>query len=433
MAISQFKSLNATVLSTPKAQLKALNLQGLVAPRARCSALSATILIHDGTKAYDDLRPATQCVSLSATVLATIIEHPAHLNDMGMQILADSIGDLTDVSATILEIPVAKLSDFGLHAIEMPVCRFEDLSVTVLVDNNYAWNMGEVTKLAWCLKLTRSDSLVMGFTSRDEDIVIGDVTYKANTGFCPAAVATARELAADSAESQGAVTSEEITLQDIAMGKYDGAQVVIFLCDWQRLDAEDPFSWSNLNNETDWLDRRKAILVLRKGSLGQVSGNRDSFKAEVRGLLQGYQQKAVAIYSNWCRADFCDPKCGLKAADYTFAGTVTAINEDGSIAVDVQKDSYYFNYGLLTFTSGKCMDCLYDIKDYTVMDGTARVLSFLPFDDEVQVGDIVSLLAGCDGNLDTCIQKFNNVANFRGEPYVPGSDYLMTYPNKGGG
>ena len=151
MAISQFKSLNATVLSTPKAQLKALNLQGLVAPRARCSALSATILIHDGTKAYDDLRPATQCVSLSATVLATIIEHPAHLNDMGMQILADSIGDLTDVSATILEIPVAKLSDFGLHAIEMPVCRFEDLSVTVLVDNNYAWNMGEVTKLAWCI------------------------------------------------------------------------------------------------------------------------------------------------------------------------------------------------------------------------------------------------------------------------------------------
>ena len=67
------------------------------------------------------------------------------------------------------------------------------------------------------------------------------------------------------------------------------------------------------------------------------------------------------------------------------------------------------------------------------MVGTDRVLSFLPFDDEVQVGDIVSLLAGCDGNLDTCIQKFNNVANFRGEPYIPGSDYLMTYPNKGGG
>ena len=121
MAISQFKSLNATVLSTPKAQLKALNLQGLVAPRARCSALSATILIHDGTKAYDDLRPATQYVSLSATVLATIIEHPAHVTDLEIQVLVDTMGDLTDVSATILEIPVAKLSDLAC----MPsMCRF---------------------------------------------------------------------------------------------------------------------------------------------------------------------------------------------------------------------------------------------------------------------------------------------------------------------
>ena len=433
MAISQFKSLNATVLSKPKAQLKALNLQGLVAPRARYSALSATILIHDGTKAYDDLRPATQYVSLSATVLATIIEHPAHVTDLGIQVLVDTMGDLTDVSATILEIPVAKLSDFSLHAIDVPVCRFDDLSVTILVDNNYAWHTGEVTKIAWCLKLTRSDGIVMGFTSHDEDLMIGNVTYKANTGFCPAAVATNKDLAADTAESEGAVTSEAITLRDIDMGKYDSAEVMIFLCDWQRIEAEDPFSWSNLNNETDWLDRQKAILVLRKGSLGQVTGRRDSFKAEVRGLLQCYQQKAIAMYSNWCRADFCDLKCGLKAADYTFAGTVTAMNEDGSIAVDVQKDSYYFNYGLLTFTSGKCKDCLYDVKDYIVIEGIARVLPFLPFDDAVQVGDQISLLAGCDGNLATCIEKFNNVANFRGEPYVPGSDYLMTYPNKGGG
>ena len=432
MAISQLENLNATVLSTAKGQLKALGMQSLATSKVRLSDLKVTVLINNGTKAYDDFRPTTQCVNLSATILATIIEHPAHLNDLGSQFLATPFSDFVDASATVLEIPVAKLSDFGLHAIEVPVCRFDDIDVTVLVDNNYAWHTGEVMKLAWCLKLIRTDGLVLGFTSHDEDLVIGDVTYQANTGFCPAAVATERELAADSAESQGTVTSEEITLQDIAMGKYDGAQVVIFLCDWQRLEMEDPFSGSNLNNETDWLNRRKAILVLRKGSLGQVTGSRDSFKAEVRGLLQGYQQKAIAIYANWCRADFCDPKCGLKAADYTFAGTVTAINEDGSIAVDVQKDSYYFNYGLLTFSSGKCKDCLYDIKDYTVKDGIVYVLPFLPFDDEVQVGDTISLLAGCDGNLDTCIQKFNNVANFRGEPYIPGSDYLMTYPNRGG-
>ncbi len=41
----------------------------------------------------------------------------------------------------------------------------------------------ENVTLATCWKLTRTDSVVMGFTDHDRDLVVGAVTYVAATGF----------------------------------------------------------------------------------------------------------------------------------------------------------------------------------------------------------------------------------------------------------
>ena len=45
---------------------------------------------------------------------------------------------------------------------------------------------------------------------------------------------------------------------------------------------------------------------------------------------------------------------------------------------------------------------------------------------EVQVGDTYVMKAGCDKSLGTCISKFANAVNFRGEPYLPGVDRLVS-------
>ena len=42
----------------------------------------------------------------------------------------------------------------------------------------------------------------------------------------------------------------------------------------------------------------------------------------------------------------------------------------------------------------------------------------MPFDDEV-VGKQVIVYAGCDKTPQTCKNKFNNLQNFRGFPYIP--------------
>ena len=55
--------------------------------------------------------------------------------------------------------------------------------------------------------------------------------------------------------------------------------------------------------------------------------------------------------------------------------------------------------------------------------------STCPWATPSQPGDLFRIHPGCDKRLDTCIDRFANVLNFRGEPYIPGQDLLMSYPD----
>jgi uncharacterized phage protein (TIGR02218 family) len=46
----------------------------------------------------------------------------------------------------------------------------------------------------------------------------------------------------------------------------------------------------------------------------------------------------------------------------------------------------------------------------------------------VESGCRVEVREGCDKQLRTCVERFANALNFRGEPHLPGSDLLTRYP-----
>jgi Phage conserved hypothetical protein BR0599 len=48
-----------------------------------------------------------------------------------------------------------------------------------------------------------------------------------------------------------------------------------------------------------------------------------------------------------------------------------------------------------------------------------RTLSRLPLQSSPNAGDAFTVYQGCDHTPGTCQSKFNNLANFRGFPYVP--------------
>ena len=46
----------------------------------------------------------------------------------------------------------------------------------------------------------------------------------------------------------------------------------------------------------------------------------------------------------------------------------------------------------------------------------------------VEVGCRIELREGCDKRFETCVSRFANAINFRGEPHLPGNDLLTRYP-----
>jgi uncharacterized phage protein (TIGR02218 family) len=68
-----------------------------------------------------------------------------------------------------------------------------------------------------------------------------------------------------------------------------------------------------------------------------------------------------------------------------------------------------------------------EIKSWSLV--SKRVMLFLSMPFDISPGDAVALRAGCGKSLGVCRDTFDNVLNFRGEPFVPGNDLLFRTPD----
>lgn len=273
----------------------------------------------------------------------------------------------------------------------------------------YPWMTEEVLTMAYCWKLTLQDGTIYGFTNHDKDLTISGVTYEAAAGFVPTAVETSNNMSVDNLEVEGFLDSDRITADDLATGRFDFAKVEIFAVNWANLD--DP------------------VLILRKGTIGQVSSGQSGFQAEVRGLMDAYQQTAGKKYQKICRASLGDSHCQINLSAFTFTGTVTVVNDDGTFGTNLSNNTGFFDYGILTWVSGKNAGNKYEVKTYGNTGGVFDLT--LPTYWPVNAGDTFAVSAGCDGNFSTCKNRFNNVVNFRAEPHIPGNDYMTSYASQG--
>lgn len=267
-----------------------------------------------------------------------------------------------------------------------------------------------VTTLAWCWRLELENGKVMGFTSCDMDLVIDGETYESCTGFAPTAVSTNDSLSTDNLDINGVITSDRISEDDIFLGLYDNAKIRIFICDYEHTQNK---------------------FILREGRIGKITSGKIAFKAEIRGLMDAYQQQVGNTYQRKCRARLGDARCQYHAGADTAVGTVTSVRDDGSVFTDISRKDDFFTYGTLTFESGLNQGGSYEVEESLAQNGQIRFF-FYP-EHEIVVGDRIRIVPGCNGEPSTCKKRFNNFINFRGEPYIPGNDYAVSYPIKSGG
>ena len=231
----------------------------------------------------------------------------------------------------------------------------------------------------------------------------------------------------------------------------DDGDTTFFLGDWddERV-GRDPTGTTGLPTGTRQIAIRLTMnLVEGAGANGVVDGvdlfirDRTSVDgARLRGnvvyrcTVAGRSDEHIPAFSTTVGATFAE--AGLRSEvswivdnSFTRDGVVTAVVADRRIlTISVNEPRAvddWFNYGAVIFESGLNAELAMEVKDWT--QSNSRLELFLPLSFTIAVGDRFRVYAGCDKRLTTCINKFDNVVNFRGEPYVPGQDEFYTYPD----
>ena len=265
-------------------------------------------------------------------------------------------------------------------------------------------------------KVTRLDGTILRFTDHDEPIVVpSDGTYIPTTSFNVSSISshiTQGSSAADINIQFGASASQ-ITKADARAGLYRNAELSVDLVHWP-----DP-SLGTINLLTGWF--------------GPFVGS-DNQSATVQVI--GFSQKAInrigEKYSAECRAQLGDSRCGVNRTSFSTTGTVTIVVEGGYKFVATfasNPTAGLYDLGTIEWTSGANNGSKMEIlkqENYDATDDLVLLSEALPYD--IQVGDTFTALQGCDKRPVTCSTKFNNILNFRGEPFVPGPDFISDTP-----
>ena len=346
---------------------------------------------------------------------------------------------------------------------------------------------------ATCWRITWRDGTVKAFTDHDRDLVVDDVTYLASSGYVASDISSNDEIKPDMVDVQGMLTSPSITEDDLRAGRWDFAAFEIFLVNWADLSQGKLILRTGKLGQvaTDRALFRAELLGLLhayarvvgeltspscRASLGDARCGISLHSIMVSGEVTGVNDDGVTFYDS-SRSEpgpeggvdilqvTVDDPCEVGVVEaipnmhdgmsVTITGvtsfpainTVWRITVVGNLQFSIPLDSTdlpgtilgegtvtplggesgWFDFGKLTWLTGDNAGLSMEVKQY--MPGQLTLALPMPY--PIQIGDVYEVHPGCDKQLATCIGKFDNVANFRGEPYVPGTDRIAQVGRRG--
>jgi uncharacterized phage protein (TIGR02218 family) len=272
------------------------------------------------------------------------------------------------------------------------------------------------TTLAWCWRITRADGAVFGFTDHDRTLAFAGTEFEPDSGFNASEIRAGSELSVDAQDAEGALHSDRITEADILDGRWDNAEVQVWRVNWASPSQR---------------------VLMRRGAIGQIRRGRLAFVAEVRSLAHVLAQTVGRTFQAACDAELGDARCGvdLEDPDHKGTGSVVVLVGDrgftasglGAFADDL------FSLGTVEWTGGAIAGRRAEIVLHRKSGSTVTITLLEAPVRAIAPGDGFHARAGCDKRIETCAAKFDNVANFRGFPHIPGNDAVIRYATRDGG
>lgn len=271
------------------------------------------------------------------------------------------------------------------------------------------------TTLCRCWLVERSDGVSIGFTDHDLDLNFDGHVFMAGTGLDAAAIESSTGLSVDNTQAVGALSAVGLTEEDIRAGLYDSAAVRLWLVDWKEPSLR---------------------VLLFRGFLGEIQRGESAFEVELRGLSEVLNKTVGRSYIRECDRILGDQKCGvnLDAPGLCVVAQTSHVRDNRTIWANGISEfaPSWFAFGTLQWLTGANKGLVSKVK-FDSIKGAERVIEIWEETaHEIQTGDQFKLVAGCDKASDTCRVKFNNLANFRGFPQMPGEDWVAAYPSSHG-
>lgn len=171
-------------------------------------------------------------------------------------------------------------------------------------------------------------------------------------------------------------------------------------------------------------DLSEEFEVSWKGRVAGASATGDTLTLECENIFTSMRRSGLrARYQKNCRHALYGRGCNLNDYDFAVAGVVTSISGFLVTIEDLIDSSITDGY----FTGGMIENADGFLRYITNHSGTQLTLMrpFSVLEDEVSgsAGTAnVTLYPGCDHSKTTCKNKFNNLNNFGGFPWIPGKN-----------
>ncbi|MCO6389502.1 DUF2163 domain-containing protein [Aliihoeflea aestuarii] len=265
-----------------------------------------------------------------------------------------------------------------------------------------------ITTFCFCWRVTKTDGQVLGFTDHDRRLDFQDTPFEPQSGFSQSEAQSSLGLAVDTAEIEGALSSDRLSEQDIDAGLFDGAKVETFKVDWRDPDAAK---------------------LIRVSAIGKIIRRDGTLVAELESLTRNLDRPAGRYLRRSCDAELGDVRCGVQMSGASMMAQGTVIARQGDATYEVAGlDGFADGW----FTAGHLKAGSMSVRVTNHRRATAGVLVSLAKGRELEAGAVFSIRVGCDKSFATCRDKFSNTANFRGFPHLPGNDAAYGYVNEDG-
>lgn len=264
---------------------------------------------------------------------------------------------------------------------------------------------GEVITDALIYLITRRDGTQLGITTCQHDLDVDGITYHAETGLDPSALQMVSGLRSDNETIAGILSSDLISKEDVIAGRYQSADVKIWLVNYEDLTM--------------------GTLPLSRGYIGNTKVSTDElFVVDFRSLSQKLMNQIGELTSTVCRVRrLGDVRCKVDLDGQTVDGydisttttitTATSRRVLAATGLSAFPEGFY-SEGWIEFNDGANEGLEMEV----LFSDTGVITLFEPMPFDFEVGDSITAIAGCDRLFDTCINKFNNAVNYRGEPHL---------------